>query len=485
MPAPKTTILDVVDNFTTAAGVGDFATLPGTRLRDFGEEVRRYIHAVEVPAMDQSQHPIYLGGWPSANFGTVNGAMLLSSLLYSGQILVKDPLADWFCEEQYYVENKLSARPGHRNDDGTLNIGATREFLRRLLPMLQALRPLIEAGIVVLSPSQPLFLREEAAITNLRQRLTEYVTSDLTGYLQRFTPADVPVDDNRRGMFVWAGGSKDQQYCEAVSSGMLYFAREFALAKAAGAVYTAPFPHEQFIARQGLSNTSSPSERVVEALFQSQLPVFQGLTPGVIAELHDDDAFGAFRAQLHTVYQNLPVSSDATQIGAYVLDQENALLRPHLVAAEKAADSGRLGRVTARLPGVILSLGTGLLVELASATPALGVAAAAGATVAQAVRDSRKRNKSPQVIWNALVRHHRTVGQELVGVQKQPLSGPTGDPWHIPEKPSMSVTISPGALIWDGPPLERPHTPQGYSQGNYRPCDCGSGQKYRFCCTNL
>jgi hypothetical protein len=483
--AASSTILDVVDNFATAARIGDIAALPGTRLRDFGEEVRSYTQAADVPTMNPLQHPIYLGGWPSANFGTVNGAMLLSSLLYSGQILVKDPLADWFCDEQYLIENKLSARPGHRNEDGTLNIRATRDFLRRLLPTLQVLRPLIEAGVVVLSPSQPLFRREEAAITDLRQQLTERVTSDLTGYLQRFTPADVPVDDNRRGLFLWAGGDKEQQYRDAISSGMLYFAREYTLAKTAGAVYTAPFPHEQFVARHGLSQPNSPSERVVEAVFQSRLPVFQGLTPAVIAKVHDDDAFAGFRAQLHTVYQDLPISSDDAEISAYIRDQENALLLPHLAAAEKAADAGRLGGIKGMLPNVILSLGTGILVDLASATPALGVAAGVGATVAQAIRDNRKRDKSPQVIWNTLVRHHRGVAQELTGVQEQPSSGPAGDPWRIPDTPSMKVTISQGTLLWDGPPLDLPNAPQGYVQGNYRPCDCSSGEKYRFCCMNL
>ena len=485
MRAPSSTILDVVDNFATAARVSGIASLPGTKLRDFGEEVRRYTQAADVPIMDQSQHPIYLGGWPSANFGTVNGAMLLSSLLYSGQVLVKDPLADWFCEEQYLIETKLSARPGHRHQDGTLNIGATRDFLRRLLPTLEALRPLVEAGVVVLSPAQPLFRRQEATITDLRQRLTERLTSDLTGYLQRFRPADVPVDDNRRGLFAWTGGDKDEQYRDAVSSGMLYFAREYTLASAAEAVYTAPFPHEQFVARHGLSQTHSPSNRVVEALFHSELPVFQGLTPSVIAKVHDDDAFAGFRAQLHTVYKDLPVSSDDAEIGAYVRDQENALLRPHLLAAEKAADAGRLGGVGGMLPSVILSLGAGLLVDVASATPALGAAAAAGVTVAKAVRDSQKRDRSPQVIWKTLVRHHRNVAQELTGVQEQRSSNPTGDPWAIPHKPSMNITISEGTLLWDGPPLAPPPAPQGYAHGNYRPCDCGSGEKYRFCCMDL
>lgn len=490
MTTPSSTILDVVDNFATAARVADIAALPGKQLKEFGEEVRRYTQASDLPTMDQSQHPSYLGGWPSANFGTVAGDMLLSNLLYSGQILVKDPLADWFCEEQYHVENKLSARPGYRTEDGSLTIGETRAYLRSILPALQALRPLIKAGIVVLAPSQPLFLREEAAITALREQLTERLARDLPNYLGRFSPPDVPLDDNRRGMFLWVGGSdKEQQYRQAVSSGMLYFAREYSLAAATGAVYTAAFPHEQFVAREGLTEPDSPSSRVVEALFQSQLPVFRGLTPEVITELHDDNAFAGFRAQLHTVYQGLPNSEDPKDIAGYVQDQENALLMPHLLGAEKAAGAGRLGRVAGLAKDVTFSLGAGLLVDLASETPALGVATSAAVTLAQTIRNGTKRDGSPQVIWNALVRHNRKVAQELRGVQEQPRSTvTTGDPWAIPDEASMSVTVSTGSLLWLGLPPSNANNAKpskGYGGGVYRPCDCGSDEKFKFCCMGI
>jgi hypothetical protein len=90
----------------------DFSRLPGTAIHEFGEHVRDYA-ANAMPNLDATKHPIYIGGWPSANFWFVNGDLILSSLLYSGQVLVRDPIADWFSNEQYLVQHLFAARPGY------------------------------------------------------------------------------------------------------------------------------------------------------------------------------------------------------------------------------------------------------------------------------------------------------------------------------------------------------------------------------------
>ena len=489
MGAPGITILDVIDNFSTAAGSTRLPELPGKSLAAFGEEVRRFTSADQVPQLDQTQHPVYLGGWPSANFGTVSGDLLLSSLLYSGQVLIKDPLADWFSEEQYHNEHKMAVRPGHRNaDDGRLDILHTRAFLNVVLPAIESMRPLIKAGIVVLAPSEPLFQREAPQIDVLRRQLTAQIADNREEYLAQFTPADIPVEDNLRGMFVWAGGDKDQQQRAAISSGMLHFAREYVLARSRGAVYTAPFAHEQYIARTGLSAITSPSRRVIEAIFRSTLPVFRGLTPEVIAEIHEADAFAAYRAQLHGIYQDLPRGASDTEIAAYLLDQENALLRQHLDSAERAADQGRLGRIRERLRGVRFSLLSGLAVDLVGESTAAAIGAGAAVQLAQHIKDSKEDEGAPQVVWKALVRHNRSVAQELTDVQAVAATAPGPDPWWIPDDASMTLTVSPGAILFAEPPMPssgQTHPADAYQEGIYRSCECLSGLKFKFCCMGL
>ena len=104
------TILDVVDNFfhkdATPSEVLDVRRLPGRVLYEFGDEVRRFASTyTSESATTMGEAPIYLGGWPSASFWAVHGDLILSSLLYAGRVLVKDPLSDWFSDERYLVRH--------------------------------------------------------------------------------------------------------------------------------------------------------------------------------------------------------------------------------------------------------------------------------------------------------------------------------------------------------------------------------------------
>jgi hypothetical protein len=48
----------------------------------------------------------------------------------------------------------------------------------------------------------------------------------------------------------------------------------------------------------------------------------------------------------------------------------------------------------------------------------------------------------------------------------------------------MSVTVSAGSIITDFIARDSVEIapPVGYQVGAYRPCPCGSGRKYKFCC---
>jgi hypothetical protein len=77
--------------------------------------------------------------------------LVLSTLLYSGQVYAKDPLSDWFADERYHIERPLAGRPGYFHEDGSPNIAQTRAFLNVVVPALHRLRPLIESGALVLT----------------------------------------------------------------------------------------------------------------------------------------------------------------------------------------------------------------------------------------------------------------------------------------------------------------------------------------------
>lgn len=130
-----------------------------------------------------------------------------------------------------------------------------------------------------------------------------------------------------------------------------------------GATYTAAFDHELFLCREGISQTAGPSSNVAQAILRSDLPIFGGLTPKIIKDIHDDDCFGDFRAELHRLYQDAPVNSSTAELNAYVHDQEQ-VLRAHPRKGRKSATQGAFSRIGASLKGSKFSLASGLSAAL-------------------------------------------------------------------------------------------------------------------------
>jgi hypothetical protein len=339
------TILDVVDNFFTLRQQQDFTNLPGRDLVLFEEEVRRFAASYSSPMLDSNRYPIYLGGWPSANFfAASHSQMILSTLLYSGQLLVKDPISDWFCDEQYRVEHVMSARQGYLDNTKTRNIAGTRRFLANVIPALQALRPLIESEAIVLVPGESFFEGIKDSVDNLRAQLMETLGSNPYTIVRQFHPSDLAVDDRRRGAFLFAGGEKEEQLRQAINGSLRYFAREWLLAQAYGAEYTAPWPYEQYICEIGFDNLFRDTEhhRIVNALLHTELPIFHGLSPKVVADARDDSTFSDFRANLFEVYRGIPSLTPGDAFTRNLAQTEETMLRPVLERAEREAKQGLL-----------------------------------------------------------------------------------------------------------------------------------------------
>jgi hypothetical protein len=272
------TILDVIDNFFTIRRARDILTLPGRELWQLGKEVQRFAASYEPSPLDERRFPVYLGGWPSANFFAADqGQLVLSTLLYSGQVLAKDPISDWFAPERYRIEHVMLSRQGYIGDQGKPNIVGTRRFLGHVVPALQALRPLIESGAIALVPGESFFAANDNVINELRGQLLTMLAHELEEVTRRFDPSELAVDDRRRGMFTFAGGEKEQQLRTAVDGSLRYFAREWLLAQGYGAEYTAPWAYEQYVCERGLDKLLMASEhqRTVNALLSSEPSIFK------------------------------------------------------------------------------------------------------------------------------------------------------------------------------------------------------------------
>jgi hypothetical protein len=477
------TILDVIDNFFATNRVEDLATVPGKVLDEFGAEVRRFAEAYEPPLLDQGLYPTYLGGWPSANFwNSLNGVLVMSTLLYSGQVLTKDPLADWFSDEQYQRPHRMAARPGYLDPDTRQpNIAGTRAFLMHVIPALLAMRPLIEKQILVLVPSHRVVFQHASAIDTLEQRLTDRIAVDSERFTSTFAPNELSVEDNVRGLFVFAGGDREAQIRKSISDSLRYFAGEYLLAELYGATYTAPFRYEQHVCTEGLEKVlfGTKSERVIHAVLNSRLPMFSRLTPSRIAEIRDDEYFGEFRGDLYQFYGHLRAEATPEEVA----EAEGALVRPIVERIEKEAKQGVIGRLGLTLTGATVRIGATLL------PPPIGTAVAGVGELLGVAESRRSRSQRDAVrVWAKLVDHGREVQQELKDarpMEGQNLAG--ADYWGIPSASGMSIVVTRGLLLAHS--LPGPHQVKRAGTGSDRNrnalCPCGSGLKFKLCCRGI
>ncbi|WP_369134242.1 YecA family protein [Modestobacter sp. I12A-02662] len=480
------TVLDVIDNFLTGEGATEVHRIPGRNLYELGREARRLADA-RTPAQVEPG-AIYLGGWPSANFWAVSGDLILSTLLYADSVVVKDPVTDWFSSSQYRVPHVMPTRPGYLDPEaGKPAVGQTRAFLRSVLPSLLALRPLVESGAIIFTSSHDFNLAASGQIELMTESLMANLVRDVAQYTMDFSPEEIAVEDNVRGMFVAAPGDQEASVVRSLEHGMRHFAREYLLATSVGATYTAPFRHERYLCESGLGRSLSPSERVTRALMTTELPILTGLTPEIVAKVRRDDAYEDFRAQLHNIYAGLPVGAPHDEVERFLEDQERALLAGPLRRAEQDLSRGALGRLGASLSRATFNIAAGVAMDAAVGTGWLGAGLGAAKTAAEEVVAARA-SLGPQRVWNALVKHNRKPNQELDGVSVQLGHAQQKPYWGIPGTPGMTVTVTAGATLWDHVPQPgaSDESPSGaYREGDYAPCDCGSGRGYRYCCRRL
>lgn len=484
------TILDVIDNFFYRDD--DIRSIPGTRLLELGEEVRKFT-ASNNPAQHVCANAQYLGGWPSADSLRIGSGVVRSSLLFTEQVLVKDQIADWFSNEAQANQQFLSSAPGWYLPGEGPKIAETRAFMARVIPALREARPLIESGVLVLAPMEVQYFHERDAIDSLRDELTNSLLTDPVSLARKFQPENIAKRDGERGIFVFAGGDWEEQTRKTFTDSFNYFAREFVSAKVYGATYCAPFEFEKYLCQQGLGSIPTRSDAVRQCLIRSKLPVFSGLSSEILGQIHNDDGFGEFRKQLFEIYSDAPVNASDEELTAYLDEQEQVILRPILERAKREADRGLLAKIGLSLGQNSFQILGGL--GIGAATGSLIPPIVLGAAVAADHFLNEARSQRVNVSWTALVGHSNSVEDEMpatehyIGEFESPNRATTDHPWGIPKEPSNSVLITRGTLHANWFPTFPLATAddgvEGYREGVYRPCPCGSTRRYKFCCLEV
>lgn len=490
---------DVIEN--SIGWHRDVWDIPGVEIMAMGERVREWSESYDLGpnGVPDPAEGAYYGGWPSANLPTVGwGGVVSTSLLLEEQVVGKDPISDWFSLEQYDRDNFMASRTGWLRTDQSPAIAETRQFLAVQVPAIKRLRPLLDLGIVRLVPSERLLAEKKQETQLLASTLTEHFSLDSESLTEKFQPGDLPIDDDLRGMFVFASQEGDAERLDYyLRHALRYFSCEFMLAVACKSTYTAVFPWEDYLVRQGLGASVSPLCPPTQIVFASHLPIFANLTPEVLAGLHQDDGFAQFRADLASIYGSCPMGVTQAEAAAYALDREKTVLRPFIDKAERDVDRGPLARLGLRLASSRYSIAGGLVGLGLGAWAAIhtGDSASAGLLggapgVLGAALDCVKGNAQTgsQRIWSSLVQHGQKVGDEIPGATLRPgnvANSESSRPWGLPPDGPLQVTVTDGtALSWQAP---RPEfgVASTYSEGAYVPCPCGSRRKFRFCCAKV
>ncbi|NTW40091.1 MAG: hypothetical protein HGA44_09410 [Cellulomonadaceae bacterium] len=480
--------VDIAEAFVALRG-GDVLGVPGTALEELGRELRKFAASGQSHPEPAAGASVYIGGWPSANFWAINGDFLMSVLLYGGRVIVNDPLVDWFSDEQYSIPHLMAARPGYRHPerDATENARATRSFLANVMPGLQAFRPLLDKGVMLMVPTERHF---SAAATRIDASASSLATAlgEPYRHVRQFRPSELASENNVRGHFVLAPAPLEEQAPRALEHALRHFSREYHLASAYGAAYISPFRHESYLCRAGVDRVLPSSASVARALLHSEMPIFHGLTPDIISKVHDDPTFAAFRADLQQIYGATPVDASPEDVRTYLRDQEQVLLAPKLERVARESSSGFLARLGVEILEdryrMVSSLALGLGADLALGTAGAATGVAVAKSVGEATISSALAARKTHNVWTSLVAHGTKPIQQLANAVAAPGSS---NGWDTTGLGGMQVGVTEGTMIWDSVSPEVARRASATSRENppYQVCPCGSGRKFKFCCYGL
>jgi hypothetical protein len=296
-------------------------------------------------------------------------------------------------------------------------------------------------------PSKIFEQRNISTAEAFAQELLPFVVPNVRAFTEQFRPTDIPTSDLMRGMFM-IGQSSNTQFIETqirrhIQEALYYFSSEFLLASEHGFDYTSTFNFEEHICQNGLSALIKrrTGARVYKSMLTSKFPLYQGLTPEIIAQIRDDDNYAAFRRELFHIYTNVSDDESNSRNQRNIREAEEAHLRPILESIERSEKSGSLSRLgfsrlsVVRLAATVLF---GVTVPGLDSLTSFGILGEIIERFAQ-----RHREQGAIVIWKKLFNHKRNIKQEFsTESQENPLSARRY--WGVSLKDGLTVTITEG-----------------------------------------
>jgi hypothetical protein len=460
MSTDKIYVFEVLDNFFGSTDYPSIETLSNRRIHELKEHISDFYNSYRITSLGDFQTRLYLGSFLSSPPISIESApYLASALLSADSIILFDPLHYWFCDEQYQRPRLISSPTGWKTEQEKLtashtmkkvlkpNYTLTKKYLAQAIPWLSNIRPLVEAGIVVLIPAEQVVLSEIKTINQFSNGIKARL-APLDKLSDIFEPDEITVEDNHKGLFVFAGGNRELQIQKSIGIGIEHFAKDIIIANATGSLYTAPFRWEQHIGKLTLDGFASSDyeAKIIEGIRNLHLPILSNLSPDMIVKIHQDSGYSLFRTSLIEALQNVHEEIGSSDFIIRVQQIENDILLPKVEAIFRDIKSSEFKRITG---AIVEGTFTFLQTFLVNTPTGLDTKINAGVSIVGGglsfVRELIKSiwTKKDHRIWAQLLPEKPTTsiyGSPLMLKQAGSSS------WEIDENPSMSIKVSKGII---------------------------------------
>ena len=394
------TIIDVVEDAVGSIGQVRADALSGSALDRLAHSIIEFYDSWTPLGAEDGR--MYSGGWIAGNLEAAEPRRyLFSSLLYYPEVVIHEPLADWF----FPYREQLWSPPGVWADRRSMLIDGsepamlansgyfrfasepdrTRSYLASVLPALAELAPLIRSGAVAPVPQWWIVHRHQRSIeTAIRYDVRDPEFSKAVS-----EPIDLPLPrgDQVRGMAITPSGGWSPGHAQrALTQDPSYFLNKTLLIQQqSGALYVPPYASDaalldvrlrrvgEELASEGVDFSVAPS------LVSAQLPFIEGVDVQTLLKIRTDEAhFEDWRRTLRTVVRQirlLPADGDEFRREAKEV-LEDALL-PQVAAIQRRTKASSVLRGSA----------TDRVADLAVSAASMGLMTATGApfTVTAAV----------------------------------------------------------------------------------------------------
>jgi hypothetical protein len=457
------TVFEVLDNFFGSEKCPTVERLSDPELLELRQHVIDFYETYQIPPPSEYETRLYLGGFLSSPpFPIESSPYISSALLHSDSIVLFDPLHYGLCDEQYQRLRLLSQPVGWRNPNtGLPDYSLTRKYLKAVFPWLYDLRPLVEAGIVVLVPAEHIVYTRLNQISDLVQGITDFLEPVET-LADTFAPEEITVDDNRKGMFAFAGRNHEIRIRECLGYGIEQFAKDVIVANETVSIYTAPFRWEYHLGKSSLNRFAEAEYHVtvVEGIRSLHLPILAKLSPDLLLKIHRDSKYVEFRAELSEVLRHIHAEIGSQDFADQVAQIERDILLPKAEAIRREIASRGFRAATKALKKGTFVFGLTFLPYVVAPDTDVNrglipSGIAAGLSVLREMYQAITRSRDHR-IWAQLLPEKPSLslyGSPLILKQGGQVAG-----WKIGEQPSMTITISKGVFKFPQWLLEKPRS---------------------------